>query len=103
MANTHLSNINYCINSINDKLKILNNLVGHGFSLLYDQLVHTNQLLVNILHELKIPETQRERRYHIEEGIKYFWNAIEKGDELYFDDALDAFTDPAIVIQTFAA
>ena len=45
-----------------------------------------------ILDELRIPESQRERRYHIEEGMKYFNKGMQSGDCLYFDDALDEFT-----------
>ena len=54
------------------------------------QTIHGTMQL--ILDELRIPESQRERRYHIEEGMKYFNKGMQSGDCLYFDDALDEFT-----------
>ena len=83
---------------VNNNLHALRNLVGQGFSTLYTQLGLSNQFLSDILTELKIPETQRQRRYHIEEGAKYLSNALAKGDNLYFDDAFDEFNN-AIAIE----
>ena len=90
-ANTHLSNINADIQNVNNNLIVLGKLVGQGFSILHNQLSQSNKQLGQILQELKIPETQRERRYHIEEGAKYLTIALQKGDDLYFDDAYDEF------------
>jgi hypothetical protein len=90
-ANTHLSNINAGIQNVNNNLIVLGKLVGQGFSVLHNQLSQSNKQLGQILQELKIPETQRERRYHIEEGTKYLIFALQNGDALYFDDAFEEF------------
>ena len=90
-ANTHLSNINADIQNVNNNLIVLGKLVGQGFSMLHNQLSQSNKQLGQILQELKIPETQRERRYRIEEGTKYLTLALQNGDTLYFEDAFDEF------------
>lgn len=97
-ANAHLSNIHSGINAVNTQLSDVNrnlnalgNMVGVGFSKLYAQSRISNVLLENILTELKIPETQRERRYHIEQGTKYLSIALANGDKFYFEDAFDEF------------
>ncbi|MDR0682980.1 MAG: hypothetical protein LBG15_14190 [Dysgonamonadaceae bacterium] len=108
-ANAQLSNVNKNLNAIENavgqglaaldsNLFALRNMVGQGFSNLYTQLRMSNNLLNNILTELKIPETQRERRYHVEEGAKYLSNALAKGHKLYFEDAFDEF-NKAIAIE----
>ena len=115
-VNVNLSNINEGIHNVsqnlntlgniveqgfsalNDNLFALRHMIGQGFSMLYTQLCISNKLLNDILIELKIPETQRERRYHIEEGSKYFTIAILKGDKLYFEDAIDEF-NKAVTIE----
>ncbi|MDR2805858.1 MAG: hypothetical protein LBB85_09530 [Dysgonamonadaceae bacterium] len=108
-ANIQLSNVNKNLNAIGNavgqgfaeldsNLFALRNMVGQGFSNLYTQLRMSNDLLNNILTELKIPETQRERRYHVEEGAKYLSNALAKGHKLYFEDAFDEF-NKAIAIE----
>ena len=90
-ANVHLSNINAGVQTINNNLTVLGNLIGQSFSILHNQLAQSNNQLGFILQELKIPETQRERRYHIEEGTKYLTLALQNGENLYFDDAFDEF------------
>jgi formylglycine-generating enzyme required for sulfatase activity len=78
--------------AVNNNLTVLRNAIGQGFSNLYTQLCMSNDLLNDLLTELKIPETQRERRYHVEEGAKYLAIALQNGDALYFEDAFDEFT-----------
>lgn len=90
-ANVYLSNIDAGVESVNNNLRVLGNLVGQGLSILNNQLSKSNLLLKDILRELKIPETQRERRYHIEEGTKYLTLAFQTGDNAYFNDAFDEF------------
>lgn len=66
--------------------------ISQSVSLLQYQTQQSIDVLKSILDELQIPESQRERRYHIEEGIKYFNKGIKSGDCLYFEDALEEFT-----------
>ena len=67
------------------------NISQASIKILY-QLQQCEIVLKQILGELRIPESQRERRYHIEEGMKYFNKGMQSGDCLYFEDALDEFT-----------
>lgn len=73
-------------------LSAINSNISQATNILKYQLQQVSNVLQAILDELKIPESQRERRYHIEEGIKYFNMGMKSGDCLYFDDALDEFT-----------
>lgn len=90
-ANEKLSNIH-------KSLYALSFMIGQGFSRLYNQFTISNTLLNDILTELKIPETQRERRYHIEEGSKYLAMALADNDKFYFEDVIDEF-EKAIAIE----
>ena len=84
---------------INNNLIAINRTLSAGFSVLSTQLSAMSTQLDAILHELKIPETQRERRYHIQEGLKYLAQATKDNDDLYFEDALDEF-NKAISIES---
>ena len=72
-------------------LSAINANISQATNFLRYQLQQVSTILQTILDELKIPESQRERRYHIEEGIKYFNMGMKTGDCLYFEDALDEF------------
>ena len=93
VANTHLSNINTGIQNVSNNLEVLGKLIGQGFSRLRYMLAQTNSVLNDILRELKISETQRERRYHIEEGTKFLTLALQNGDNRYFEDAFEKFNN----------
>ena len=79
-------------------LSAINANISQATNVLRYQLQQVSTVLQAILDELKIPESQRERRYHIEEGIKYFNMGMKTGDCLYFEDALDEF-NTAISIE----
>jgi len=79
------------LDRMNTNMVALGKMVGQGFSNLHTQLSMSNNLLDNVLEELKIPESQRERRFHVEQGAKYLSNALANGKQLYFEDALDEF------------
>lgn len=95
-ANRGIDTLVSGVDSLNRNLvigtAIVSSSISQAASLLQYQLKLTNNLLQEILNELKIPESQRERRYHIEQGIKFFNKGIKSGDFLYFEDALDEFT-----------
>lgn len=75
----------------NQSLRAMGSMIGQGFSLLSERLNTTNTLLKNVLDELRIPETQRERRFHIEEGAKYLAMALKENDKFYYEDAIAEF------------
>lgn len=84
------------VSALNNNLlysaKLLSNQIAQAASMIKIQLQYVENALYQILDELRIPESQRERRYHIEEGIKYFNKGLQSGDCLYFEDALDEFS-----------
>ena len=87
-TNTEIQSLNknmiVALSAINSSISQLTNVLKY-------QLQQVSNILQAILDELKIPESQRERRYHIEEGIKFFNMGIKTGDCLYFEDSLDEF------------
>lgn len=78
-------------NLTNLSLMAIGSMLGTGFSMIKTCFFELNNYLNAILTELRIPETQRERRYHIEQGSKYLKMAILRNDKYYFEDALDEF------------
>lgn len=66
--------------------------ISQAASIIQYQIQQSEMVFRQILDELRIPESQRERRYHIEEGMKYFNKGMQSGDCLYFEDALDEFS-----------
>lgn len=95
-GNQILAGINKGINQVNHNIMagmaaLSSNIAQAATAIRFSlQTIHGTMQL--ILDELRIPESQRERRYHIEEGMKYFNKGMQSGDCLYFDDALDEFT-----------
>lgn len=71
---------------------VLSSNIAQAASVIRFSLRQMHGTLKLILDELRIPESQRERRYHIEEGMKYFSKGMKSGDCLYFEDALEEFS-----------
>lgn len=81
------------LDQIEQSICSLGQMIGEGISMINFQLSHTVTLLKNLLDELRIPETQRERRYHIEEGSKFLAMALAENDKFYYDDAISEFQE----------
>lgn len=96
--NAMVSGVNRLDSHVVAGFSVLNSNISQVASVLQYQMQQSKVVLEQILDELRIPESQRERRYHIEEGMKYFNKAMKSGDCLYFDDSLDEFTK-AIAIE----
>ncbi len=63
-------------------------------SLMIEEQRLTNQLLGNIAQLLRIPDSQKQRVYHIEQGLKYLKNAILEGtNSTFYTDALEGFQE----------
>lgn len=90
------SNVTAGLSALNQNMNAgivaLSENISQAASVILYQLQQSEVILKQILDELRIPESQRERRYHIEEGMKYFNKGMQSGDCLYFEDALDEFT-----------
>jgi len=108
-ANQQLSNINSNLSGIGNSitkglsdiragqihtqelLESFRKQVGKSFELVIQKIELSNIYLSAIYQEMKIPEFQRERRYYMEQGIKYIKIAIKENDKLYYEDAVNAF------------
>lgn len=82
---------NMQLGGIADSLHVMKRLFGTQFSMLETQLTTTTALLNDLLDEIRIPETQRERRYHIEQGTKFLSMGIKYDSIFYCEDAIDEF------------
>ena len=90
--NVGVAEVNGQLARVNNNLISINRSIYNGFSVMSSKLSVMNSKLDSILDELMIPESQRERRYHIQEGLKFLAQATKDNDDLYFEDALDEFT-----------
>lgn len=77
--------------TVNKNLAYLNQSVGVANDNLRSISVALSQGMNTLVNELRIPESQRERRYHTENGLRYFTAALKNGDESFFNDAYDEF------------
>lgn len=86
------SDLNYSLDGIRDEIHGLSNLVGHGFSLLIEGQKITHKYLGQIQNLLRIPDSQKQRVYHIDEGMKYLQNAFRQNPNSdFYTDALEEF------------
>jgi hypothetical protein len=68
----------------------LNRMLDWRLSVAIDQQRISNLLLENVALLLRIPDVQKERQYHIEQGFKHYKNAAIDDD--LFEDALENLT-----------
>lgn len=86
------TDLNNSLYDIQGEINGLSNLVGHGFSLFVEGQKITHKYLGQIQNLLRLPDSQKERVYYIEEGMKYLHNAFKHGpDSDFYTDALNAF------------
>lgn len=68
------------------------NLMGHGFDLFIQEQKITNEYLGKIEELLRIPDSQKQRVYHINEGLKFLKNALKENSESsFYEDAMDEY------------
>ncbi len=82
-----------------DNQKALSHQLSYEFIRVGSSLSKIEDVLDRIYEELRIPETQREIRFHLEQGIKYLSYAVNNKDDSYFSDALDEFQDSVSVYK----
>jgi hypothetical protein len=68
------------------------------FGLMNEQLSAQNTLLSGIDKLLRIPESQKQRHFHIEYGLKFFKQA--KSESEYISDALNHFLEAEKLLQS---
>jgi hypothetical protein len=86
LLSDNLQEISYGIGELRSELNDMASMLDWKLSLLIEQQRITNLLLGNIAILLRIPDIQKERQYHIEQGIKFLKNAIFDND--FYDDSL---------------
>lgn len=86
LLSEHLQEISYGIGELRSEVNAMASMLDWKLSLFIEQQKITNLLLGNIAVLLRIPDIQKERQYHIEQGIKFLKNAFFDVD--FFEDAL---------------
>lgn len=89
MISDHLQELSYGIDELRSELNKLSSMLDWKLSLIIEQQRMTNILLGNIALLLRIPDIQKERQYHIKQGVKFLKNAFLDAD--FYDDALKNF------------
>ncbi|MBL7803466.1 MAG: hypothetical protein JNL02_07005 [Saprospiraceae bacterium] len=86
LLSDNLQEISYGIDGLNSELNEMASMLDWKLSLVIEQQRITNLLMGNIAFLLRIPDIQKERQYHIEQGIKFLKNAIFDND--FYNDSL---------------
>lgn len=90
--NAVCSSIESGFSQLDFQVSNLTNLIGHGFSVLIEGQKITNKYLGQIEKLLHIPDSQKQRVFHIEEGIKFLKYAFSQPpDSEFYTYALDEF------------
>lgn len=87
-----LENIDWRLNDINEGINNLHSLLDWKTDIMIEEQKISNLYLGKITGLLRIPDSQKQRSYHIEQGITWLKNAIEEGPKSdFYSDALDEF------------
>lgn len=86
LIDSQLQNIDYTLNGIRSELGNISELLDWNFSIIIAEHRISNMLLGNIAELLRIPDIQKERQYYVEQGLKFFRNAVFDDD--FFNEAL---------------
>jgi hypothetical protein len=90
----HLQEVNCNISELRGEISSMASMLDWKLSLMIEQQRLTNQLLGQVVRLLRIPDSQKQRVYHIEQGLKYLTNAIREGiDSPFYADALEGFRE----------
>jgi hypothetical protein len=90
----HLKEINCNVSELRGEINAMAAMLDWKLSLLIEEQRLTNELLGNIAQILRIPDSQKQRVYHIEQGLKYLKNAIleEDVESDFYSDAFEGFS-----------
>jgi hypothetical protein len=91
---SHLKNINSNISELRGEISEMAAMLDWRLSMLIEEQRLTNQLLGHIAQLLRIPDSQKQRVYYIEQGLKYLKNAYLEGiSSPFFIDAMEGFLE----------
>src|SRR5665647_1360004 len=80
LVNNTLNDISFDIKNVCNEISVMSSMLDWNLSILIEQQNITNFLLGNIAKLLRIPNSQKERQYFIEQGLKFFKNASIDAD-----------------------
>lgn len=93
-VSSYLNSINTNISELRGEISAMAAMLDWKLSLLIEEQRLTNQLLGHIAQLLRIPDSQKQRVYYIEQGLKYLKNALpEETDSTFYTDAFESFQD----------
>ncbi|NWJ52073.1 MAG: hypothetical protein HXX14_14550 [Bacteroidetes bacterium] len=93
-VSSHLKNINSNISELRGEISEMAAMLDWRLSMLIEEQRLTNQLLGHIAQILRIPDSQKQRVYYIEQGLKYLKNAYLEGiSSPFFIDAMEGFIE----------
>lgn len=93
-VSNHLKNINSNISELRGEISEMAAMLDWRLSMLIEEQRLTNQLLGHIAQILRIPDSQKQRVYYIEQGLKYLKNAYLEGiGSPFFIDAMEGFIE----------
>ncbi|MBU2444609.1 MAG: hypothetical protein KJ666_03415 [Bacteroidetes bacterium] len=98
LLSDNLQDISYSIDGLRSEVNNMASMLDWRLSLLIERQRITNLLLGNIAVLLRIPDIQKERQYHIEQGIKFLKNAIFDSD--FYEDSLNNLLKAERIEQT---
>lgn len=98
----HLKTIDFNISGLRGEINEMASMLDWKLSLLIEEQKLTNLFLKKITHLLRIPESQKQRVYYIEEGLKYLKSAmLESVESSFYDQAHDSFEKAAEIAKDF--
>jgi tetratricopeptide (TPR) repeat protein len=90
----YLKDIDSNISGLRGEISEMASMLDWRLSMVIEEQRVTNQLLGNIAVLLRIPDSQKQRVYYIERGLKYLKNAyLEDIHSSFYSDALESFRD----------
>lgn len=93
-VSNHLRSINSNISELRGEINEMAAMLDWKLSMLIEEQRLTNHLLGHIAKLLRIPDSQKQRIYFIEQGLKYLKNAILEGiNSSFFADAIEGFKE----------
>lgn len=90
----YLDDINIGISELSSEMSRISGLLEWNFSILIEEHRITNRYLGNIEQLLRIPNSQKQRLFHIEEGLKYYKVGLSEGvNSPIFNQAKEEFSE----------
>jgi tetratricopeptide (TPR) repeat protein len=98
----HLIDINFNISELRGEINEMASMLDWKLSLMIEEQRLTNHLLEIVIELQRIPDTQKQRVYYIERGLKYLKNAILEGtDSEFYIKAHDTLTQAENIEDDF--